>query len=308
MNKPFWLGGAAISLLAGTTLAWHHPLWPGPVLLLFGLGCLLAAWRRGGWLFALPALLPLLNFSPWTGWLVIEEFDLLLLATLAGGYYRLAGPAAAADVESATGVASLVLQRWLLLLGLVGLLGLVRGLLDAGTVSMHWFDGYADAANSLRVFKSLGFALLLSPLLQHDLQHDAARAARWLAAGMVAGLGLVASAALWERAAFPGVFDFSTHYRSVALFWEMHVGGAALDAYLALSSPFAVWAPFYPKSSGIFSWPRQHRPTPLPCNASTTGKRPPPTRSFSRSRWAAAWSRTTPGSRPSTRCGAWPPT
>jgi len=135
-----------------------------------------------------------------------------------------------------------VLQRWLLLLGLVGLLGLVRGLLDARAVSMHWFDGYADAANSLRVFKSLGFALLLSPLLQHDLQHDAARAARWLAAGMVAGLGVVACTALWERAVFPGVFDFSTHYRSVALFWEMHVGGAALDAYLALAAPFAVWA------------------------------------------------------------------
>jgi uncharacterized membrane protein len=59
---------------------------------------------------------------------------------------------------------------------------------------------------------------------------------------MVLGLTLVTLATLWERAVFPGVFDFSAHYRTVALFWEMHVGGAAIDAYLAISTPFVVWA------------------------------------------------------------------
>ena len=47
--------------------------------------------------------------------------------------------------------------------------------------------------------------------------------------------------ALWERAAFPGWLNFSTHYRTTATFWEMHFGGAAIDIYLVASAPFAVW-------------------------------------------------------------------
>jgi hypothetical protein len=46
-------------------------------------------------------------------------------------------------------------------------------------------------------------------------------------------------AALWERG-FPGLTNFASDYRTSALFWEMHVGGAALDAWLMLSFPFAV--------------------------------------------------------------------
>jgi len=65
---------------------------------------------------------------------------------------------------------------------------------------------------------------------------------RSLAAGVATGLGWVAVAVLWERAGYPGLLDFSTHYRSTALFWEMHVGGAGLDGFLALTVPFAVHA------------------------------------------------------------------
>jgi hypothetical protein len=31
-----------------------------------------------------------LEFSPWTGWLIFDEFDLLVLAMFAAGYARLA--------------------------------------------------------------------------------------------------------------------------------------------------------------------------------------------------------------------------
>ena len=40
--------------------------------------------------------------------------------------------------------------------------------------------------------------------------------------------------------AYPGLLNFSSDYRSTGLFWEMHVGGAALDGFLALTMPFAV--------------------------------------------------------------------
>ncbi|MEP7098212.1 MAG: hypothetical protein ABI748_11155, partial [Dokdonella sp.] len=55
-------------------------------------------------------------------------------------------------------------------------------------------------------------------------------------------LGIVGTslATVWERVAYTGLLDFSTDYRTTALFWEMHVGGAAIDGALALMIPFAV--------------------------------------------------------------------
>ena len=113
----------------------------------------------------------------------------------------------------------------LVLLAASAVLALVRGFADAGGFRFDWFAGYSDALNSWRVFKSLGFALLFIPLLRGHLTPATAVAPTLLAKGVVTGLTLVALATLWERAAFPGAVDFSAHYRTVALFWEMHVGG-----------------------------------------------------------------------------------
>ncbi len=133
---------------------------------------------------------------------------------------------------------------WVLvvLLAGTGLLALSRGFADAGGFAFDWFAGYEDPLNSLRVFKSLGFALLFVPLLQHEMARSGAMTGQRLAMGMVAGLAVLTLAVVWERWAFPGLLDFSKNYRTVALFWEMHVGGAAIDVYLALSTPFVVWA------------------------------------------------------------------
>lgn len=211
------------------------------VLAVFFLWCLIAAWRPGLWLFVVPALLPLLNFSTWTGWLVFEEFDILLLGALVGAYGRLAWSLPQGR-ETKTPFSSWRSTALLGLLGLAGLLALLRGFADAGGFVFDWFAGYTDALNSLRVFKSLGFALFFVPLLQRELKQSGQLARQRLAGGMVAGLTVVTLAVLWERAAFPGLLDFSTPYRTVALFWEMHVGGAAIDGYLALATPFLVWA------------------------------------------------------------------
>ena len=71
--------------------------------------------------------------------------------------------------------------------------------------------------------------------------------------GMQAGLLLVGLAVLWERAAYPGLLDFSTAYRTTALFWEMHVGGAAVDAYVALATPFAAWGVWSARTPRAFA-------------------------------------------------------
>jgi hypothetical protein len=142
-----------------------------------------------------------------------------------------------------------------LLIGLtagMAMVALVRGVvaaggfadLDNGTVGLALQQGYGDPMNSLRVFKSMGFALLCLPLLRREMATaDLKERASWyFGVGILAGLTLVTLVALWERWAFPGLLDFSSHYRTTALFWEMHVGGAALDAYLVMSAPFVAWA------------------------------------------------------------------
>ncbi|MCB1968228.1 MAG: O-antigen ligase family protein, partial [Candidatus Accumulibacter sp.] len=55
-----------------------------------------------------------------------------------------------------------------------------------------------------------------------------------------------------ERAAYPGLFDFSTPYRSTALFWEMNVGGAAIDGFLVLTVPFSVYAVL--RAADVWRW------------------------------------------------------
>lgn len=232
---------------AGVVLAWHHPVWPLAVLAGFCLWFVIAAWRPGSWLFVVPAGLPFLNLSPWTGWLIFEEFDLLLLGAAAGAFCRRAWDSGhgVADAPGGTGSRprrSTLATSLLVLLGGFGTLALYRGFADAGGFSFSWFQGYEDALNSLRIFKSLLWALLLLPLLLQEMQSSSQSAGRRLASGMVTGLAGVTLVVLWERIAYPGVLDFSSHYRTTALFWEMHVGGAALDGYLVMATPFVVWA------------------------------------------------------------------
>ena len=78
-------------------------------------------------------------------------------------------------------------------------------------------------------------------MLQWRIRRDGSRSLDLLAHGIVLGLAGASLATLWERAAFTDLINFSSDYRTTALFWEMHVGGAALDGFLALTFPFAVW-------------------------------------------------------------------
>ncbi len=156
-----------------------------------------------------PACLPFLNFFPWTGWLVFEEFDILLLGLLAGGYSHLAG-SPRADIAKKMPKPLVVL---IILLASSSLLALYRGFADAGGFAFNWFAGYADALNSWRVFKSLGFALLFLPLLQQEVGNSQTQAGQRLARGMVVGVAVVTLAVLWERAAFPGLLNFSAASR-----------------------------------------------------------------------------------------------
>ncbi|WP_419186934.1 hypothetical protein, partial [Azohydromonas sediminis] len=227
------------SAAAGLALALGaaHPLAPGVALAAVALAVALAARWSGATWFVLPAAMPWVALNPWTGWTMVDEFDLLVLALLAGAH-------AARAAARWRGLAPPLPRRELgvaaLLAVLLGL-GVVRGWLDAGGGAPSAFDGYTGATNALRVGKSLAFALALWPLLPREAVALAA-AARRFALGMAFGVAVVGVAALGERIAYPGLLEFSGPYRITARFWEMHVGGAAIDAYLALAAPLVAWA------------------------------------------------------------------
>ncbi len=251
-RSPAHWGAALLCMISGLALAWQHTLWPTVALALFYMWVVVIAWRPWAWLFWVPAALPFLNFWPWTGWQAFDEFDLLLLGALAGGYARRALQRGASRAAPSADVDLRRFQWLMLILVVVTAISLLRGLVSAGV-----FDEAVDASfiasqaqtyesvwNVLRIGKSFFFALLFAPLLASEMQTDAARlrAQRLFASGMLVGLALVTLVALWERAAYPGWLEFSTRYRTTALFWEMHVGGAAIDAYLVIATPFLAWA------------------------------------------------------------------
>lgn len=221
--------------LASLAVLGQYPLDHGwPVWLLYALlpsYFLLLCWRRALWLFCLPALLPVLDLAPWTGWFFIEEIDLLLLLTVTCGYWR--WRPGVTKLALAPGV-----PLWLALVSAAALAALLRGLFSMPLPdSLNAWNNYLSPYNSLRLGKAWSWAMLLLPLLLRDAANDGLR--RLALPGMLCGLGLVSLCALWERAVFPGVFNLSSDYRITAPFSAMHTGGAALDGYLALSLPFA---------------------------------------------------------------------
>lgn len=232
---------AAVCAAAGLVIAVAYPIAPWLVVALF------AAWTVFGFVrfsYALPALLallPVVGFAPLTGWLTFEEVDLLVLASAAGGYAALAWRGGLPAETGSRGdrpklsIFSIVLVA-LFVASLT--IALVRGFDAARPFRFGWFQGYDDALNSLRIYKSFAWAVLMTPLLIHEGRKPGGFDRIGL--GMTVALGLGCIAVLQERLAFTGLLDFSDDYRVTGSFWEMHVGGAALDGFLALTVPFAV--------------------------------------------------------------------
>lgn len=197
------------------------------------------------WLLTLPALLPVNGLAPWSGWITFEELDILILAVAAGGYARQAWPmreAVAARSGRLHRAQGLALGAWLLvgLFAVATAISVLRGFADAGGFSFGWYQGYHEPMNSVRVGKSIFLALLLLPLWQVANRQNPDRSQALLSSGLMLGLAAAALTTIWERAAFTDLLNFSTDYRTTGMFWEMHVGGAALDGFLALTVPFAV--------------------------------------------------------------------
>lgn len=277
--RTLMVGLAFCALLPGGLIAVNHP---SGLLVLFGFFLpfvALAAYSPVLILMLPLALLPIIDLAPWSGWLTFEEFDLLVLAMAGGAYLRLAlcsngglkigglphlriEPSlqqAVLDASNCSGVApesghsvfsggGQRSTQWgwggilLVIYAISLMISISRGVVDAGGFEFGWFQGYDGPMNSIRVGKAFFLAALLIPAMLHFLRRDEFRFIRFVGWGIAAGLGTASVAAFIERLAYTGLLNFSTDYRTTALFWEMHVGGAALDGWLLLTFPFAIWA------------------------------------------------------------------
>jgi len=241
----------------GAELAWHHPL-SGPLALAaWGAAVLLAAlfWVKTPVL--LLSSLPLIGLAPWSGWITFEEMDLLVTACGCGGYLAYALQLNARDRAPAWRHAlaySPAVVVLILALALAAAWSVKRGFGDAGGFVFGWFQGYHEAMNSVRNAKALFLVLALLPLWVAAAAARPRGFSRGLLLGLVLALAGASAAALWERLAYTGLLNFSTDYRTTALFWEMHVGGAALDGFLVLTLPFALLALLRTRSPWQFAF------------------------------------------------------
>lgn len=253
-----WLVAAPCLLLA-LYLAAIHPLgagWAVPAVLLVAL---LARYFWTTWPGWMLALVPLIGLAPWTGWLWLEEWDLLVLASAAGGYAAWAGPHrhTPPPVQAvwrralrwrASAVALMVLAA------AATALSVFIGVTDAGGLDLYVYQGYWESGQALRAGKPVLALLLMLPLWHRAATRAPQTLTPALGAGLCGVLLVVSLGALWERLAFTGFSNFSTDYRTTSVFWEMHVGGAALDGALALSLPFGLLALLRARGRLGFAW------------------------------------------------------
>ncbi|TAK65173.1 VanZ family protein [Methylobacter sp.] len=225
-----WCGVSFILLGIIAAALFDYPVatvWLG--LFLIGYAVLLV-YLPYAWLTVIPALLPIMDFTPWTGRFFFDEFDLVVLTTLLVYYCR----------RPKQRLHSVYSITTFLLVGLFTILygiSLLRGLLPLQPIDANAFTSYYSNYNSLRAGKGVVWALLLLPLMEQTVQCYN-RAYLYLGYGVLIGLTGVIAASCWERFLFPGLFDFSNNYRIIALFSTMHTGGGHIDAYLALTLPF----------------------------------------------------------------------
>ena len=204
-----------------------------PVLLfLFLAVCAAIIWHRPIMLVGIiPAALPVLDLAPWSGRFYLDEFDLLLLISLAIGYTRIAPPAKK-RLHTDT--------LFVLASGMVALsfsISAIRGLTPWQTPDANAFTNYYSPFNAMRIGKGALWAFLSYGLLRRFVAAEI-DINRPLALGMVSGLTMTVAVILWERLTFASMFDFAGDYRVTGPFASMHTGGAYIECFLAVAMPF----------------------------------------------------------------------
>ena len=239
LRRAGFVAGAAIAL-AGLALALAiQPYDPWlPLVVCAGLAAAASRWPGAGIAIAL-TLLPVADLTAWTGMFFATESDLVVLSVVAGiaARYAVATPSVSAELPPS---GTYLVLAGLLLASYAS--STIPGLIPFPPLDVRALAGFGSPYNGVRVAKGALLGALLLACFRGTVAAQPAIAWRSLQVGLVGGTTAVALAALWERVAFVGLTEFAADYRTTATFWEMHVGGAQLDGWLALTLPFALWA------------------------------------------------------------------
>ncbi len=226
---------AVLTAVAVIAVVFHYPMGRSWLFMSLFVYAVLLWVYPSIWLFVIPALLPVLDLSPWTGWFFLDEFDLFVWVTLAVTWWG-----KNRWWEKHWEKEKQPLPRWaviwITLFAFSCILSTLKGVLPLPEYDANSFSNYYSRFNSLRVAKGFFAALLLLPLLQRELT-DRTRIKKYLVPGILSGLSGVVVAAIWERSVFSGLLDFSTDFRITSTFSGMHTGGAYLDGFLVFTLP-----------------------------------------------------------------------
>jgi hypothetical protein len=185
------------------------------------------------WLMVLPALLPVFDLAPWSGWFFFDELDFVVFITLAVGLGRHVVPSMAVPLTPR------LFSFAIALLAVSYGVSLMIGLVPLEPWDANAFSNYYSRYNSLRMSKGFfeGLALFFLFLRQRPEETEAAR---YLVIGMILGVVGTVTAVIWERLRFSGLWEFAGDFRVTAIFSGLHNGGNDLEAYLVLAQPFVV--------------------------------------------------------------------
>jgi hypothetical protein len=230
------MAGRATGLaLVGVTLVSLIDLPEWRIAIALGLAACAAVLMFRPWagLAIAPAALSLFDLAPWTGRFFWDEFDLLMLVTVAVALWQGQFRLSAFSVRKLGALLGLFVLVWLVSL-LLGLLPLQA--LDANAFSAYW-----SHYNSLRLAKGLLWGLAFYGLYRSQPENSGAFAK--FSTGMALGVLGVSLWSLWEHALFAGTAT-TADYRVTAGFSSMHTGGGHFEAYLVIALPF-VWGLFF---------------------------------------------------------------
>lgn len=215
---PVYQPAVGLMLIAGAALVWWRPV------LVFGL---------------VAAALPSWDLSTLSGREYVDEFDMLLLVTVAVAWVRRSQSGAPAK-DGWLNAALMVFTASALLSALIAWQPWnLAALQDPDTPLSPWY--------ALRLLKGLFWALCLY-LLARQQQANGQPVVQSFGVGLVVGLALVGSFIFWERAAFVGLLDTSSGYRVAGPVVPMRLGGAYLDAFLMAALPFALSGSLFARS------------------------------------------------------------
>ena len=232
-NHNVSLFAKLVSLLLLTILAWKLYGYPSNRFLL-SLSLLSYVFTitkyPNSWLILLPALLPVLDFAPWTGRFFFTEYDYLIILTVSvllwKGRYK--NPLPYYTISALLSLS---------LFSLFYLISFVKGLFPLPTLDNNAFTSYYSNYNSLRISNGFAWALLLTPFIAYS-KFQTINIKKYFSYGFITALTLVSFYSIYERFLFSGLFNYTSDYRITAMFSSMHTGGGHIDIFLTMTMPF----------------------------------------------------------------------